>query len=979
MSTLIRTTAGPTANNHAPPANRAPELTQLRNGALQGRALLRIINKIGGLIVLALRRLTYYPGLSLLALAGVILAVGLVTSAAFFSQAVDKVILTRQMAEYTAITNRPPFSARVFTTSSRAVPLTLERSEALGENVAGTMTGEVRLPVNYQGLQIDSGALNLKPGPDSQIQKASNTYNKVNLLYIRDVSDYMEIVEGEALDADGVSTSPMDVWMYTTQAEAMGVQVGEIYEVSSSATGAVIPVRVAGIWKAKNPDDAFWLSDPDQALADKFLVRRQDYLAFVEPALEVKVRTVTWQIVMDEQAVVPARVRNYAEGFTRAEAIILKYLPDARVTLPSVSLDKFVQRQTALTTLLLGFNVPALGFLLYFLILTSAVIAYWQRRETTVLIRRGMNRLEIFGLTLLEGALLFLVGCPIGLGFGLLLARMMGYSVSFLTFTSRVPLPVSIYGINIPLVFLTLGVVLLAKLWTVGNVDRRNIVAQEREHVRPPTGPFWYRAYLDLILLIPTWYAYQQLIQRGSLSMLIEDRPEDLFRDPLLIVVPALFILTMSLLAMRVFAVTMRVLDWLSGLSPWLSLHLALRQLGRHSHTYINPLLLVIVSLALGVYTLSMAASLDQWLVDRMYYQTGADLAFEPYLESEVLSETPRVGADWIPPTGDYEALPGVAAAARVGDYKAIIKLAANDTRVDGRFLAIDRIEFPKVAWFRFDFARESLGGLMNRLAAAPEGILVPQDFLAQNNLHINDRVEVQVLADFGASMTEQFLIVGTYEHFPTVYSDQVTFIGNIDYIFTYFGMNMPYHVWMRMAPGADGESVIKVIPETGVDTIREQDAQAMIHEEQAKMERVGVFGTLTVSFLAATVMAAMGLMTYSYASLQERKFHFAILRAAGLKRLQIVSQVALEYGILTAFGALAGIVVGSVAAELFVPLFRITANGGAIEPPLLPIIAQAQIFPLATAFAGAMIVLEVVLIVAALYRRLFDALRLGF
>ncbi|MEZ4707899.1 MAG: ABC transporter permease [Caldilineaceae bacterium] len=979
MSTLIRSSAGSKTQNRSPIDNRAPELAEVRDGVLRGRALLRMINKFGGLIGLALRRLAYYPGLSLLALAGVILAVGLVTSAAFFSQAVDKVILTRQMAEYTAITNRPPFSARVFTTASRVVPLTLERSEALGENVVGTMTGEVRLPVRYQGLQIDSGALNLKPGPNSRIQKASNTYNKVNLLYIRDVNDYMEIVEGAPLDADGVSTSPLDVWMYTTQAEAMGVQIGEMYEVSSNATGAIIPVRVAGIWRAKEADDAFWLSDPDQALADKFLVRRQDYLAFVEPALDVKVRTATWQIVLDEQAVVPARVRNYAEGFIRAEAVIMKYLPDARVTMPSVSLDKFVRRQTALTALLLGFNVPALGFLLYFLILTSAVIAYWQRRETTVLIRRGMNRPEIYGLTLLEGALLFLIGCPIGLGFGILLARMMGYSVSFLTFTSRVPLPVSIYGINMPLVFITLAVVLLAKLWTVGSVDRRNIVAQEREHVRPPTGPFWYRAYLDLVLLIPTWYAYQQLTQRGSLAMLVEDRPEDLFRDPLLIVVPALFILSMSLLAMRVFAVTMRLLDWLSTVSPWLALHLALRQLGRHSHTYINPLLLVIVSLALGVYTLSMAASLDQWLVDRMYYRAGADLAFEPYLESEALAETPRVGADWIPPTGDYEAVPGVAAAARVGDYKAIIKVASTDARIDGRFLAIDRIEFPKAAWFRYDFARESLGALMNRLAALPEGILVPQQFLAANNLRINDRIEVQVLADFGASMTEQFVVVGTYEHFPTVYDDTVTFIGNIDHIFTYFGMTMPHHIWMRMAPGADGESVIKVVPETGVDTVRELDAQGLIQEEQAKMERVGVFGTLTVSFLAATVMAAMGLMTYSYASLQERKFHFAILRAAGLKRLQIVSQVALEYGILTAFGALAGIVVGSVAAELFVPLFRITAEGGVIQPPLLPIIAQGQIFPLAAVFAGAMIVLEVVLIVAALYRRLFDALRMGF
>lgn len=941
----------------------------------------RFLHKLLGLFRLAAHRLTYYSGLSLLALVGVIIAVGLVTSAAFFAQAVDKVILTRQMAEYTAITKRPPFAARVFTASSRTVPLTLERAEALGENVAGTLGGEVDLPLRYLGLQVDSGALNLRPGPDSKAYADSNKNHKVNILYIRDVANHMKIVEGEAFDESAPPTGPgeLDVWMYTTQADEMGIQVGETLEVSSSTTKIPIAVRIAGIWRAENPDDHFWLSNPDQALADKFLVRRSDYQIHVEPALETKVRTATWLVVLDEAAVIPARVRRYAEGFLRARGIILRYLPDARVTLPSVSLDKFVQRQTALTTLLLGFNVPALGFLLYFLTLSSTMIAYWQRRETTVLIRRGMNRSEIFGLTFVEGLLLFVIGLPIGLGFGLLLARLMGYAVSFLSFTSRTPLPVSIYGINLPLVLLTLAVILISRLWAVALVDRRDLVAQEREHVRPPRGPFWYRTYLDLLLLIPTWYGYRQLAERGSLALLIEERPEDLFRDPLLIVLPALFILSMSLMSMRVFAVLMRLVEKVAGAVPWLPLHLSLRQLGRHSHTYINPLLLVIVSLGLGIYTLSMAASLDRWLVDRIYYRTGADLSFIPYLESEALAETPTPGAGWIPPVGDYEALPGVEAAARIGDYRSIVKLAVGDARVQARFLAIDRIEFAKVAWFRHDFARESLGSLMNRLAPISAGVLVPQQFLETHNLRINDQIEIQILADAGASLTDTFTIVGTFDYFPTVYEDELTFVGNLEFIFTHFGMVMPHHIWMRVQEETRGENVLRIIPETGVDSIGELDAMLLVDEEQAKMERVGVFGTLSVSFLAATVMAALGLMTYSYASLQERRLHFAILRAGGLGHGQVVSQVALEYTTLTAFGALAGIFIGSWTSAFFVPLFRVTSESQLAMPPLLPVIAQNEIVPLAVSFAATMILLEVVLISAALYRRMFDALRLGF
>jgi basic membrane protein A len=55
---------------------------------------------------------------------------------------------------------------------------------------------------------------------------------------------------------------------------------------------------------------------------------------------------------------------------------------------------------------------------------------------------------------------------------------------------------------------------------------------------------------------------------------------------------------------------------------------MAFRQLSRQSSRYISALLLVVASLSLGGYMASMAASLDQWLIDRVYYEIGSDLAF---------------------------------------------------------------------------------------------------------------------------------------------------------------------------------------------------------------------------------------------------------------------------------------------------------------------------------------------------------------
>jgi putative ABC transport system permease protein len=943
--------------------------------------------------------LRYYSGLSILALAGIILAVGLVTSSGFFAQAVDQVMLDRELSSYTAITRRPPFAARVFAASSREVPLTVARAETLGTHVADTLATEVGLPLRSALLTADSGKLRLTPPNDSRYS-GTRRLGDVALVYMSQVEANISPVEGAALapavEQDAPATTRLPVWMHATFGQELGVQIGDRFNLPAGNTA--IPIEIAGLWEPTDPSSPFWLNDPNQTMLDKLLVTRADYIAWVEPNLAPAVRTATWQVVLDETHALPADAHNYKLGFERAANIIPRYLPDARITAPTLTLEKFVGQQTALTSLLLGFNIPGLIFLLYFLVLTSAVIAYWQRRETSLLRSRGIASGSILNFTVIEAALLFLIGAPLGLALGIGLARSMGYATSFLTYTARAPLPVSVNGINLTLTLGTLGVVLLAKLWTTAATARDTIVTQTREHARPPQGPFWYRNYLDLILVVIAFYAYQQFARRGSLGALVPDQPSDLYQDPLLILAPGILIIALALLAMRAFPLLMAGLDRLAHWTGWMPGYLALRQLGRQSHAYINPLLLVIVALALGVYTLSMAASMDRWLQDRVFHQIGADLAFSPYSEGEAMGE-PEAGADWIPPIDEFSLLPGVTHAARMGRYPGELMMPTGSgiDRIETDFLAIDRIDFPLTAWFRNDYARESLGGLMNRLALTPNGILVSQALVNQYNLRIGDSIELLVIPDFGLSVRDRFTIVGIYDYFPTVEQPTVTqsvtdraaarrpeptgrnaVIGNMDYIISFFGVTMPHRIWLNLAPDAQIEAVLDAVATTGVKAVEVKAATTELQSEQAQLARVGVFGTLTVGFLAAALMAVLGLLTYSYASLHERLYLFSVLRAVGLRRGEIVGQVALEYAMLTTYGAIAGVACGTLAARMFVPLFRTTLGNGALLPPILPILAREQVWPLVILFSLVMIGLELLIISTAFYRRLDHALRMG-
>ena len=78
----------------------------------------------------------------------------------------------------------------------------------------------------------------------------------------------------------------------------------------------------------------------------------------------------------------------------------------------------------------------------------------------------------------------------------------------------------------------------------------------------------------------------------------------------------------------------------------------------------------------------------------------------------------------------------------------------------------------------------------------------------------------------------------------------------------------------------------------------------------------------------------------------------------------------------LTLIGAAAGAMIGLAASGLFVPFFRVTGEMGTPLPPLLPVVAEDSVRQMAFAFAGIMVLMQIVVIANALSWRSFTVLR---
>ena len=106
--------------------------------------------------------------------------------------------------------------------------------------------------------------------------------------------------------------------------------------------------------------------------------------------------------------------------------------------------------------------------------------------------------------------------------------------------------------------------------------------------------------------------------------------------------------------------------------------------------------------------------------------------------------------------------------ATRVGNWTAIPLIGAS-RRI--RLLGIDRFDFPRVAYWRDDYAEEPLGAMLNRLGEQRESLLVTPHLLDLYGLAIGDAINLDVVLEDGI-VHVPFVIAGTFDQFPTMYED---------------------------------------------------------------------------------------------------------------------------------------------------------------------------------------------------------------
>lgn len=964
------------------------------------------------IFAVATRRLISQRGLALATAVGLVASIALVMSVPLYTDAVYYRILREELSQGsddTAALTRPPFAFMFRYVGSLYGMKEWDDITQVNDYLTTQGVAALTLPHKMTVRYGKTDNFRLFPTEDIAYADVKDPLAWVNFAFVSDFEKHTTLVEGAYPTAATANLDdPVEVAINDAMADELGLQVGEQFmtfrrvELENGARVVQIPIRITAIWRATDPTEEFWFYR-QSVFDNQLFIPEATFQGRVSSLLNDEIAQALWYIILDGAEIHAGDVGWLTARIEQVQQRAATLLTNTRLEVsPYDALNRYRVSTRFLNILLYAFSIPIVGLLLAFIGLVVGLSVSRQRNEIAVLRSRGATATQILGIAVLEASLLGAMALLAGVPVSQAVSELIGATRSFLNFSIDSDLRVAMTLSTFRFGLVALAVTLFAQVIPSLGAARYTIVSYKQEQSRTIRPPWWQRAWLDILLLIPAGYGAYLLQQQGSIAIMGTDGATGSpFENPLLFLVPALGAFALTLFVLRLLPFLMRVIAWIAGKTNSVGFLLASRYLARDPAFYTTPLILLILTLSLSAFTASLAQTLDNHLYDQSYYRTGADMRLVELGRSDLPAEgggaggapagesgaapaasgaaatAAEEGPNWVfIPVSEHLEVPEIVGAARVGEFGASIQVQGSWT--ESGFLGVDRIDFPKATYWRRDFAPASLGSLMNALAVSPDGVLMRRDFMRQNSIRVGDALQVRV-SNYGQRADMTMKVAGEFDYFPTWYEDEPPLlVGNLDYLFEQVGGEMPYDVWVKTVPNANFEKIITDLRALDFVILDWQASTERIATEQRRPERQGLFGVLSVGFLAAALLTVLGFLLYALFSFRRRFIELGTLRAMGLSPGQMTTFLAWELAFLIVLGLVAGTILGALISQVFIPYLQVGADVTAKTPPFTVEIAWPAIFRIYALFGTLFVVALSALAGLLLRMKIFQAIKLG-
>lgn len=889
-------------------------------------------------------------------LLGMIIAVSLVSSIPTYTSGVMQKLLISELEEYQLETNEFPGIYSFADSFAQPVANPAESFSKV-ETIHNELAKDVDLPILDENIMFGTRVLQVDY-EDEVRREQDQTQRNGKLVMITGIEDHITLLDGQLPSQDPVD-GVIEVMVSEEALYSRKIVLGTSLIISNRDKDIEYTIKPVGVFKRDSEESTYW-SLIANSLSQDFIVHEDWFRDEIIDKHEEFLWYGRFSTTFDYHQITEAHFPVLLNLSQNIESQISKFKEtDMNFEFPIKDIiRKYEDRRNQMTTMLWSLNVPVMIMLAIYLYMISQLIVNRQLEEIAVFSSRGASKLQVWLIYLIEVLILGFIAFLIGPFIGLQFSKILGASNNFLEFVQRSTLPVQLSGKSYLYGFFTVVIVIIMVMIPVFRAAGTSIVNHKQKKARNSGKVQWIFVFLEIALLSFAVYELVSFNKRQKELLDFNVESADLMIDPILFLLPSLFIIGLGLVTLRIYPWLLKSIFKI-GEKRWsFSLYSTFLQVSRSSKQYQFLMLFLVMTIGMGVFSASAARTINANLEEQIYYQNGAEVRLQQhwssnapppipdYLREELDLPEPEVEEVIYrePPFEPIQNLKNVETTAKVFEKEAISVRSGKQVIDYAQLMAIETNDFGETAWFKDSLLPHHWYEYLNLLANEPSAVLVSKQTATALNLEQGDTISVR----WPGSEVAEFIVYGIVDYWPSFNPlakvDQegkqvgALVVANLNYVQTMIGLE-PYEVWLNLKSNTSRAEFYEDIENEGLLITSMNDIVPQVTKLKNSALLLGVNGSMTMGFLISLLISFIGFLLYWILTIHSRTLQYGIYRAMGVSVFKLSGIMIWEQIFTSGIACILGVIIGGVTSYLYVPLFKISLAIDQLAPPFSVII----------------------------------------
>jgi putative ABC transport system permease protein len=916
------------------------------------------------LFLMILRKMAKNRWLELSLLMGLVISVALASSMPIYTHAILQRMLIKDLEVQQTNTQKYPglVTNHGFFAKSKDGDKRLPQTDAFMAEISKRFG----LPILQSTITRSTMTVGFTPSDPSKIDPKVQRSGEVAAM--TDLEKHIRLVDG-VMPSTQLVDGVYEAWVFPELLTRMKIVLGNELTIVNKDANTSIRIKPVAVIERTDLADIYWTNEMKD-LESRFFISAALFEQDFTKNSNFMDMFSFWTIALDYHQLKLEGIETYIAAYKEMDAYFSQYLETFTSSNSTIStLQTYGEKEKKLRILLLSLNVPVCILLAFYLFMVANLITERQKTEIAVLRSRGASRAQILIGYVIEGVVLGGIALLIGPYVGLQLTKILGASNGFLTFVQRTTMEVKLgkeaYQYGLIAVVASVGMTIIPAVLAT----RVSIVGHKQTLARKNKLSFVHKIYLDVVLLVVSIYELHSFKQRMNDLTALGLDSLDLKVDPLLFVVPALFIFAMGLFLLRLYPWVIQLI-YAVGRKWWPPyLYSTLLQVGRSTTQYQFIMLFIIMTLATGIFSASAARTMNKNVEEKIQYKNGSDIVLQTTWDNDApppqkgppgFGEEKALGSEGggkkrvqyvEPPFMPFTQLTGVESAARVFQKNDAYIAVGKDTKRT-TLMGIDTDDFGRTAWFRDHLLDHHFYDYLNVLATDSKAVLISRSIAEETGADVGDVVRLGWNDVEGATA----VIYGIIDYWPSWNPNPILtastssgskadaskqskvdapklVIGHLSFIQNNLAVE-PYDVWLKLKPDMTSQALYDALEQKHISVTRLVNTNLMVIATKNDPFQLAVNGVMTLGFVIAIGISFIGFLLYWLLSLYGQILQYGVFRAMGISYRQLIGMLAVEQLLTSGAGVLIGMITGNTASQLFVPLFQLTFDSSSQVPP---------------------------------------------